>query len=344
MSADVAAVKRYMSLLPQMLSKVGPGVLVCATVAMSAEFLASHFGAPAMLMALLLGLAFNFINEDIRCTYGVDLAAKKILRVGVALLGVRVSVDLLLTLGAGLVCLLVLAIAVTVLFGVVLARLLGRTWHTGVLTGGAVAICGASAAMAIAAVLPKHDNSERNLLFTILSVTMLSTIAMIVYPLLTTLIGLDNREAGIFLGGAIHDVAQVVGAGFSVSPETGETATLVKLIRVTMLAPVVLILSLMFRGMEAKRDSKAKRAPLVPGFVLGFLLLAALNSFGRVPPLAVAFISDASQWALLLGISAVGVKTRIRNIFEVGRTAVILIVAETLFLAAFVLIGTRYLA
>jgi uncharacterized integral membrane protein (TIGR00698 family) len=343
MSADVAAVKRCFASLPQMWSKLGPGFLVCATVAMSAEFLAGQSGVPAMLLALLLGIAFNFLAADMQCVPGIDFTAKKVLRFGVALLGARVSVDLLMSLGSGVIALLATAIVCTISFGVVCARLLGRDWSTGVLTGGAVAICGASAAMAIAAVLPRNRDAERNLLFTILSVTMLSTIAMIVYPLFTDLLGLNHHDAGVFLGGTIHDVAQVVGAGFSVSEETGETATLVKLIRVTMLAPVVLVFSLAFRDMRSNESATPQRAPIIPGFVLGFLVLAALNSFAQLPPFAVAAVSDASRWALLFGIAAVGVKTSIKNVVEVGRTAMILIVAETLFLAVFVLIGMRHL-
>lgn len=343
MTAATSAVRKYMASLPEAVTRHGPGFLVCATVGIAAQFLSDHYGAPAMLMALLLGIAFHFLAEEGRCVSGIDFTAKKVLRFGVALLGVRISVDLLLALGPGLIALLVLAIISTILFGLLGAKLLGRGWRLALLTGGSVAICGASAAMAIAAVLPKNQFSERNLIFTILSVTVLSTIAMIAYPLVTSTLGLDHRATGVFLGGTIHDVAQVVGAGFSVSEETGETATLIKLIRVTMLAPVVLVFSLAFRNMQSGDADTSKRPPLIPGFVLGFLVLAALNSFGLLPELVVSTASDVSRWALLLGIAAVGMKTALKNIFDVGREAVILIVAETLFLAVFILVGMHYL-
>ncbi len=344
MAAAASAVRKYVTSLPEMAARLGPGFLVCAIVSIAAQFLSDHYGAPVMLMALLLGIAFHFLAEEGRCAAGIDFTAKKVLRFGVALLGVRISVDLLLALGPGLIVLLVLAIVSTIVFGLIGTRLLGRGWRLALLTGGAVAICGASAAMAIAAVLPKNQFSERNLIFTILSVTVLSTIAMIVYPLVTGTLGLDQRATGVFLGGTIHDVAQVVGAGFSVSDETGETATLVKLIRVTMLAPVVLVFSLSFRNMQSSDADKAKLPPLVPGFVVGFLVLAGLNSFGLLPQPVVSAASDVSRWALLFSIAAVGVKTALRNIFEVGREAVILIVAETVFLAVFILVGMHYLS
>ncbi|MCA0317618.1 MAG: YeiH family protein [Proteobacteria bacterium] len=321
-----------------------PGLLVCATVAVAAQFLSDHHGAPAMLMALLLGIALQFLGEQGKCVAGIDYAAKKVLRLGVALLGVRISVDLLVGLGPRVIALLVLAMAGTMLFGLVAARLLGRGWRLAILTGGSVAICGASAAIAIAAVLPKGPHSERNLLFTVLAVTVLSTIAMIAYPVAVQILALDDRAAGIFLGGTIHDVAQVVGAGFSVSDRVGETATLVKLIRVAMLAPIVLVLSLAVSRMGGDETQAGRRPPLIPGFVLGFLVLAALNSFGLVPKPVATAAADASRWALLLGIAAVGLKSALKSILEVGRQAVILIVAETLFLAAVILIGLHVLA
>ena len=147
----------------------------------------------------------------------------------------------------------------------------------------------------------------------------------------------------MFLGGTIHDVAQVVGAGFSVSNETGETATLVKLIRVMMLAPVVLILSMAIRASGLDGAAGGKRPPLIPGFVLAFLCLAGINSAIAIP----AGVSDAlaglSRWALLTSIAAVGIKTSIKSILQVGGQAITLIVLETVFIAALVIGGIALL-
>lgn len=183
----------------------GPGLAIAATVAMASQFLSDHYGAPAMLMALLLGIAFNFLSEEGRSVAGIEFTAKKILRMGVALLGLRISVSLLISLGGSTILLLVFGIFVTMMFGLLAAKLLGQDWRMGILTSGAVGICGASAAMAIAAVLPKHQNSERDLIFTVLTVTVLSTMAMIFYPIAAKWLGLDAHATGIFLGGTIHD-------------------------------------------------------------------------------------------------------------------------------------------
>lgn len=320
-----------------------PGIAVSVLVAMTAQFLSEHYGAPAMLMALLLGLALNFLAEDgTRTRLGVEYSAKTVLRLGVALLGARISAQMLADLGGPMIALVIAGVAVTIVFALLAARVFGRGWRLALLTGGSVAICGASAAMAIAAVLPKTDKSERNLAFTVLSVTLLSTIAMVLYPVLAAFFGFSTLESGVFLGGTIHDVAQVVGAGFSISPEVGETATLVKLIRVSMLAPVVLIFSLSIRagGLE-DQVTEGKRPPLLPGFVLGFLALAIMNSVGLIPA-PVAHMAEAlSRWALLVAIAAVGIKTSLVKMLEVGSTAIALIVAETVVLAAFILTGVH---
>lgn len=329
--------------LQSLTNRYGPGLLVAVVVALASQFLSEHYGAPAMLIALLIGIAFHFLAEEGRCVDGIELSAKTILRFGVALLGARISVELLAGLGPELISLVVLAVIMTTLFGLIGARLLGRGWRLALITGGSVGICGASAAMAIAAVLPKNEFSERNLIFTVLSVTLLSTLAMIFYPIIVQWAGFDPRQSGAFLGGTIHDVAQVVGAGFSVSQETGEAATVVKLIRVSMLAPVVLVMALVFRygmGIALKPD---ERPPLIPAFVLGFLFLAVLNSFGLIPESVAHIFSETSRWALLVSIASVGMKTSLRRMLDVGGQAVILIVAETIFLAAFVLAGIVYL-
>lgn len=319
------------------------GFLVAVIVAVAAQFLSEHYGAPAMLMALLLGIVLNFLSEDGPCKPGIEFTARSVLRIGVALLGVRISVELMLGLGAGLIGLVIAGVVLTIGFGLVGARLLGRGWRFGLLTGGSVAICGASAALAISAVLPRNEHTERNLIFTVLSVTVLSTLAMIFYPIIAQSLTLSDPAAGVFLGGTIHDVAQVVGAGFSMSEQAGEVATLIKLMRVALLAPVVLMVTIAVQRFDEGSQAKGKRPPMLPVFVLGFLAFATLNSLGLVPSFASGAMSCLSRWALLASIAAVGMKTSLKCILEVGGQAIALIVAETLFIAGLVLAGVLLL-
>ncbi|WP_316979078.1 YeiH family protein [Shumkonia mesophila] len=316
-----------------------PGMVVALTVAAAARFLSDHYGAPQMLFALLLGLAFHFLAEDRRSVPGIQFTASRVLRVGVALLGLRITVEQVAGLGWGLIGWVGAGVVMTIAVGWAASKLLGRGGSFGVLTGGAVGICGASAAMAISAVLPRHPHHERDTIFAVIAVTTLSTIAMVVYPIVARALGLDDHSAGIFLGGTIHDVAQVVGAGYGISPEAGDVATVTKLFRVAMLVPVVFALSLVF----GRREGGAGRRPPLPLFVVAFCLLVAANSLGLVPEAARQPLSELSSWCLVAAIAALGVKTSLKALVTVGAVPVSLMVAETLFIATWVLAGAAFL-
>ncbi|MEC9196488.1 MAG: putative sulfate exporter family transporter [Pseudomonadota bacterium] len=338
MSALLSALNNPRDVIAQ--AKIlAPGAGFVMVLAMAAQFLSNHYGAPVMLMAILLGIPFHFLSEHENMGPGVAFAAKGMLRIGVALLGLRVSVDMVRQIGWGFVLVIGVCVAVTILASVLLSRFVGKDRAFGFLTGGSVAICGASAAMAISSILPDRDTAERDLSFTVISVTAFSTLAMIVYPIIAEGLGLDVHMTGLFLGGTIHDVAQVVGAGYSVSEETGDVATVVKLIRVTMLAPVVLIGALVMRRQVA---SSGKRPPLLPGFVAAFLVLAALNSFHLVPQIVTEATSTLSRALLVTAVAAVGMKTSIAKLADVGGTAIAMIAVQTAALAALVLVPLLY--
>ncbi|MBZ8119953.1 putative sulfate exporter family transporter [Roseovarius sp. LXJ103] len=319
-----------------------PGVTVAVIIALASKFISEHYGAPSMLLALLFGISLNFLSVDERCGPGVTMSARTLLRLGVALLGLRISFDMVGALGWPIVAMVVTMVPVTILFGLLASRFFGFRYRFAFLSAGAVAICGASAALAIAAILPKDEKSDDRLVFTVVGVTILSTVAMIAYPILSQFLGFDDVTAGIYLGATIHDVAQVVGAGFSISEEAGETATLVKLLRVAMLAPVVIIASIFLRSVTTS-DASGARPPLIPGFVLAFILLAALNSMVALPAPMRAIAVDGSGWFLLTAIAAVGLKTRPVEILKVGKPAAALLLAETVFLATMVALALTYL-
>ncbi len=295
-----------------------------------------------MLMALLFGISLNFLSAEGKTVQGIQFCARTVLRIGVALLGLRISVAMISDLGVPLVMLVIAGVVATIGIGLLVGPRLGHGPRFSFLTAGSVAICGASAAMAIAAILPKDERSEQRLVFTVVGVTLLSTIAMILYPILASSLAMDDTQTGIFLGATIHDVAQVVGAGFSVSESTGETATLIKLFRVAMLAPVVVIATMVIR-MNVKTEGDMKQPPVLPFFVVGFVALAALNSIVALPEFVTTTAGTLSRWALLTSIAAVGMKTSIKDVAQVGGAAIALIVVETVFLAGFILIGLELL-
>ncbi|MDN3521602.1 YeiH family protein [Halomonas ramblicola] len=322
--------------------RVAQGVLICITIALATTFIADHYGGPTLLYALLFGMSLHFLSEDQRCLAGVDFAARTILRLGVALLGVRITIEQVMALGIGPLLTVVAGVALTILMGAVLARCLGLHRDLGLLTGGSVAICGASAALALSAVMPRHATSERNTILTVVGVTTLSTLAMVTYPLIVGVLGLGDDQAGIFLGGTIHDVAQVVGAGYMISESTGDVSTFVKLLRVAMLVPAVMAFMFLFR--HARREENGNRkVPMLPGFLVAFVALVIVNSLGWIPPLVTEGFTDLSRWCLVTAIAALGIKTSFQKLAVVGWKPVILMAAETLFLLlvvlAFILFG-----
>jgi uncharacterized integral membrane protein (TIGR00698 family) len=229
----------------------GPGLLVAGAVAFLGWILARYTGWPGIVIALVIGMALNPLALRPALKPGYTLAVKKLLRVAIALLGVRIALGDIAALGLGTAALVIVSMAVTLIAGILVARLFGASSAYGALAGGATAVCGASAALAIASVLPKDDRRDMDAAFVVLAVNALSTVAMIVYPLIGHALGYADHVNGIMLGATIHDVAQVVGAGYGVSPEAGDTATIVKLFRVFLLLPVVLIIGLAFAGAEA---------------------------------------------------------------------------------------------
>jgi uncharacterized integral membrane protein (TIGR00698 family) len=235
----------------------------------------------------------------------------------------------------------VCGVATTIGAGVMLAPLLRQSRVFGVLSGGAVAICGVAAALAIASVLPRNSANERDTILTVVSVTALSTIAMIAYPMLVAALGFDAQHAGLFLGGTIHDVAQVVGAGYMISPEAGDVATYVKMLRVAMLLPVVVVLLMVFA--ERGKAGDRKGPPLVPVFLAGFVLLVCVNSLGLVPAPVASALNDVSRWCLVTAIAALGMKTSFRKLAAVGWRPVALMVAETAWIALVVLAAVYWL-
>lgn len=316
-----------------------PGLMACAVVASAASFLSQHYGAPVMLFALLLGLAMNFLSGEGACQAGIEFGARQVLRVGIALLGLRITGGQVLALGWEPLALVVVSVALTISLSMLVARALGFQTLFGLLTGGATAICGASAALALSAALPAHPQKERATLFTVIGVSALSTLAMIAYPMLARALGLSDHAAGVFLGATIHDVAQVVGAGYSLSHETGDVATLVKLTRVAMLLPVIMLAAAMTR---ARGATDGPRPPLLPGFAIAFALLVAVNSTGIVPPAIQAGASELSRACLVAAIAAIGMKTQLRDLATVGLKPVLLMVGETVFLAGLVLCWLRW--
>ena len=311
-----------------------PGALVCITIALASTFIADHYGGPVMLFALLFGTGFHFLYEEGQSRAGIDFCAQDLLRMGVALLGFRITTGELMDIGLAPLVIVLAAVALTIIAGLVVARVFGLSKSLGLLAGSSVGICGASAALAVSSAMPNYRDKERECIFVVVTVTALSTAAMIFYPVFSSLLGLDDMQASIFLGGTIHDVAQVVGAGYSVNEFVGDNAMVIKLFRVAMLVPVVIIVSMMAR--KEKNHSDTKPA-LIPWFLLAFAAFVGVNSAGILPEAVTSSLTQLSRWFLVGAIAALGVKTSFKELTTVGAKPFLLMLFCTAVIAVSVL-------
>jgi uncharacterized integral membrane protein (TIGR00698 family) len=310
-------------------SKYGAGIALSAAVAVAAvvaeplmKRLTGGFSLPAMVIALFIGIALNRFAEDPRFKEGITWCVKKLLRIAIGLLGLRIALGDILGLGFGTIVLVVAAMALTIIATIWLARLFGQDAGYGALAGAANAVCGASATLATSTVVPNYKTKDADTAFTVVMANAISTVVMLAYPPLCVWLGLTSRETGVMLGATIHDMAQVVGAGYAVSDPVGNTAVVVKLFRVFLLLPVVLAIGWWFTR-QGGQAGEAKVPP--PVFAIVFLVLALVNTAAMsMPPLAPAYLpvkamlGEVSRWGLLLAIAALGLGTSITAILAVG--------------------------
>ncbi|MBU3587036.1 putative sulfate exporter family transporter [Polynucleobacter sp. 31A-FELB] len=311
-----------------------PGLMVCLIIAMSTSFLSENYGGPQLLYALLIGLSLHFLYLNETVKPGIDFCAKTVLRLGVAFLGIRVTFSDIGAIGLSTGLMVIFAVGATVCLGYFLAKLLKLSPDFGLIAGGSVGICGASAALAVASVLPKTKENERFTLLVVVGVTVLSTAAMVVYPFTLQLLGIADLPAGIFLGATVHDVAQVVAAGMLFGPEAGDVATVVKLFRVALLLPVVLFISLFFGAEKSSQRLGWGSLRLIPTFLLGFVALSVVASMQILPGSVTHSIGGISRWMLVIAIAAAGLKTNFQELAKLGWQPVVMLVVETLFIAA----------
>ncbi len=325
---------------------LAPGIalaLCLAGVASLLEPVVAHvIPLPALVIALIVGIWLHPVAARPVFASGLRFCVSKVLRIAVALLGLRVSLGDIAALGAASALIVVVAMAATILAGVLLARVLRLSNAFGALAGAATAVCGASAALATQSVLPDYKGKEADTVFVIVGVNLLSTIAMLAYPPLAQALGFGDQLTGVMLGGTIHDVAQVVGAGFSVSDTTGAAAVIVKLFRVLLLLPVILAIGYAFARATSAPGAPAAKVPM-PVFAFGFLLLCLLNSLVPAIPGAAAIYAPVksaaglmSTWGLLLAIAALGLGTSATAITRLGWRHVALLTGTTLIILAVV--------
>lgn len=305
------------------------GMVVVSIAAVAASWLSEHYGMPIIVVGLLLGLALNFMNSDERIHAGLDFASTSCLRIGICILGTQVTFAQFHDLGLASFAGLLATMACVVAAGVATARLYARPLPEGVLAGGATAICGASAALALYGVIGKDRVSQAQFTLTLVAISGASAIAMSFYPPLAHALQLTDQQAGFLIGASIHDVAQAIGGGYAYSQDAGEIASIVKLSRVALLAPLVALAGLMI-GTTGQTKRSLKSALRLPWFIWAFLALIALNSLVSLPPLVGQYGLIVSKTMLLVAVIATAMKSQLGLLMSLGWRSVMPVAASTL--------------
>lgn len=307
------------------------GVLFVALLAAAVTQLASlpwmaSMGLSPLVIGIVCGAIYGNVFQGTMpagWSVGVNFTARRVLRVAVAFYGLRLSIQEIMAIGVPGMAMSVLVVGSTLGLGIwVGTRVLKLDRDIAILTSAGSAICGAAAVLAFESTLRSRPHQSA---VAVATVVFFGTISMFLYPILarTGVLGLDTNGLGLFVGGTIHEVAQVVAASSNIDPAVMHTATIVKMARVALLVPVLLILGMWLAhearaaGARAGEPRPAGSMP-IPWFALGFLALAGINSLHILPVSLVDTINRMDTFALTMAMTALGIQTRYGQIRAAG--------------------------
>ena len=324
---------------------IGPGLMLCLLVTLAAIGLTTFeqdlFGRiwlEPLVLAILLGAGVRTAwTPDARFRAGVDFSAKTLLEVAVVLLGASVSAATLSSLGVAFVFGIFALVALAVFVGFGVGRVLGLNPRMALLVACGNAICGNSA---IAAVAPVIDADGEEVAASIAFTAVLGVVVVLTLPLLGGLMSMSGLQYGALAGLTVYAVPQVLAAAAPFGIAATQTGTVVKLVRVLMLGPVVLVLSLIFRRRDANAATPGLHR-LLPWFIVGFLAMIVLRSLDLIPQSLLAPTAAASGLLTIIAMAALGLQTDIRAVARAGRRVVAAVVLSlaALILLALALIG-----
>ena len=302
------------------------GILFMALFACAAFFIGQtqlmrDLSFSPLIIGIVLGMIYaNSLRNHLPETWtpGIQYCSKSILRLGIILYGFRLTFqDVVAVGGAG-------ALTVTILGGVWIGRLLRMDRDIALLTSIGSGICGAAAVLGAEATL--HTKPYKTAV-AVATVVIFGTIAMFLYPVAyrSGILGLDATQMGIFSGSTLHEVAHAVGAGNAMGDEIAGISIIVKMIRVMLLVPVLIILG-WWAASKVKSGSSAegKRKVAVPWFAFGFLLVIGFNSFNLLPEGVVGWINDFDTFLLTMAMAALGAETSFDKFKKAGAKPFIL--------------------
>jgi uncharacterized integral membrane protein (TIGR00698 family) len=289
-----------------------------------------------MILSMIVGMVFhNVVGTPVGAKAGVVFSLRRILRLAIILLGLQLTAQELIEVGATGMAVIVLTLVSTFVFTTWLGRLIGVDRKLTQLIAAGTSICGASAVIATNTVTRAHDE---DVAYTVGCVTVFGSIAMFTYPLLPAVLQLDPHAFGLWSGASIHEIGQVVAAGFQDGKQAGEFATIAKLSRVTMLAPTVICLNLMAArraGLHRHNHADRRTRPPLPWFILGFIGLASVNSVVTIPTEGRSVVVQLTTFLLSMALAAMGLETDFAKLVAKGLRPFLLGLSAFVFIAGF---------
>ncbi|MBI3428804.1 MAG: putative sulfate exporter family transporter [Actinobacteria bacterium] len=300
--------------------KKTPGLLVIALI-VAAAFVINSLQATISPLALSVAFGFaiaNFFRWPTWALPGSAFAGKTLLRIGVALLGAQVSVASLRVIGIKGVLTVLIVVTFTIFGILLLSRLFGMTGDLGLLIGIGFGVCGATA---IAAIRPQTRATEEETSYAIALISLFGTLSIVILPFLGNLMKLSDRTFGAWVGAAVHDVGQVVATASVWSPTAVSAAIVIKLARVALLAPIVLILTIRNRrwlSSQGQTHTSVPKIPLIPPFVVGFIAVAIFQNAFEIPSQVRDALVLTSKVLISFGLVALGTSVSWKSIRAIG--------------------------
>ncbi|MDW0360135.1 YeiH family protein [Vreelandella venusta] len=300
------------------------GLILCSTLTLAGFGLANlpglaSKGISPLVFALLLGLVVGNLPLTHRLPStqpGLTFATRWLLRGGIVLFGLSLTLQQVFVLGFKVLLLDLVVICSVLIIGYQIGtRILGMDRETTLLTSAGSAICGAAAVLATETVIRSRPAASS---IAVATVVLFGTLGMLVYPLLYPLAGMNEGLFGVYIGATVHEVAQVVAAADAVGPEALASAVIVKMVRVILLLPFLLLVGQWWLRQQASDSGSAAGKPVIPWFAFGFIAMIVFNSVIHLPSGLHQILVLAGQVALTMAMAALGFETRIEKLKELG--------------------------
>jgi len=300
------------------------GIILCIAIGIIAKYTSEYIPLGTVAVTIILGIIIgNTTRLTKTLSKGITFSEKKVLSYAVALMGVNLNFQILKGLGVKTILLIILALTITLFTSIILSKIFNFDKKFALLLGIGNGVCGSSAIAATEQIIDADDESVG---LSVAIVNFLGTIGIFLLPFISTkILQLSDINSGILIGNTLQAVGQVVAAGFSINDVTGQTATVVKMTRILMLFPLVIILVFIFSSTNNKIKSISKnKKTKFPIFIIGFILFSLLPTFNLLPVELIKVISKISHYFLIIAMAGIGLKITFQNILKNGKFALII--------------------